>query len=335
VSIQRGPRLGVFVLGMHRSGTSAASRLLDLLGFSVGPDADLLPADESNPTGFWESAPLVRLNRDILRALGGYWSAPPMIGEGWERAPELDPLQPAAVDIVRSLFAADQWACKDPRNCLTLPFWLRLVAVPVAVVLVHRNPLEVAESLEARDGLPIPLGLGLWERYVRHALEAARDHPVFVTSYEQLLLDPPAWCEQVGDFLRDRGAEVKAVPPGEATSFVQTTLRHSEFDTDAAFAHEAVSEAQRTLYAAVQALAGSHASFTPPDLPPETAWVEPLLAERRRALRSEREARTAEERLARIRSRRSYRALQALRALSLMVVRRRAASRRALGWVND
>ncbi len=32
-------------------------------------------------------------------------------------------------------------------------------------ILVHRSPLELARSLRARDGLPIPIGIALWEAY--------------------------------------------------------------------------------------------------------------------------------------------------------------------------
>ena len=53
---------GVFVLGMHRSGTSAAARLVNFLGIPTCVDEDLLPTTEDNPKGFWESASLAALN---------------------------------------------------------------------------------------------------------------------------------------------------------------------------------------------------------------------------------------------------------------------------------
>ncbi len=46
----------IVVLGMHRSGTSAMTGLLSKLGAS--PGSDLLPANPSNPKGFFENKKL-------------------------------------------------------------------------------------------------------------------------------------------------------------------------------------------------------------------------------------------------------------------------------------
>ena len=67
----------VLVLGMHRSGTSAATRLVGFAGLPLEATTDLMPAASSNPKGFWESEGLRRCNDRLLAALGGDWSAPP------------------------------------------------------------------------------------------------------------------------------------------------------------------------------------------------------------------------------------------------------------------
>ena len=48
------PRTAILVCGMHRSGTSALTRLLNLLGASL--PADLYPAGPGNELGHWEPA---------------------------------------------------------------------------------------------------------------------------------------------------------------------------------------------------------------------------------------------------------------------------------------
>ena len=55
----------IIVLGMHRSGTSALARVLNLLGVDLG--TNLLPAAEDNETGFWEHRDLVLVNEEVLR----------------------------------------------------------------------------------------------------------------------------------------------------------------------------------------------------------------------------------------------------------------------------
>ena len=61
----------LFILGMHRSGTSALSRIFNLLGFSA--PKTLMKANRSNETGHWESTPIARLNDEILEAMQLTW----------------------------------------------------------------------------------------------------------------------------------------------------------------------------------------------------------------------------------------------------------------------
>ena len=74
---------GMVVLGMHRSGTSAVTRILNLLGADVGPEDDLL-TEYDNPSGHWESKALVACNDRILAAFGRSWDFPPWLGPDWE-----------------------------------------------------------------------------------------------------------------------------------------------------------------------------------------------------------------------------------------------------------
>ena len=65
------PRL-VVVLGMHRSGTSALTRGLTVLGVSLGNNL-LPPVEDNNPTGFWEEREIYDLHNSMLRACGSDW----------------------------------------------------------------------------------------------------------------------------------------------------------------------------------------------------------------------------------------------------------------------
>jgi hypothetical protein len=80
------------------------------------------------------------------------------------------------------------WAWKDPRTSLTLPFWLPLLP-DVRIVVCVREPLAVAHSLEARDGLPTTNGLELWHAYYRALFRAVEADRVAVTTYESYFDD--------------------------------------------------------------------------------------------------------------------------------------------------
>jgi hypothetical protein len=54
------PQEFVLILGMHRSGTYALSRALNLSGLRL--PKDLLEPNQDNPMGFWELKNIVKTN---------------------------------------------------------------------------------------------------------------------------------------------------------------------------------------------------------------------------------------------------------------------------------
>src|SRR5437764_4320640 len=67
----------VCLLGMHRSGTSALTRVLNLLGMDLGSEYRLEGSRPGNPAGLWEYAPFLHINDRLLAAFGGTWDRPP------------------------------------------------------------------------------------------------------------------------------------------------------------------------------------------------------------------------------------------------------------------
>ena len=155
-------RRGVVVLGMHRSGTSALSGILRILGFDLG--SDLVRPNEFNPTGYWENRSVVRLNERILSHLGASWSdafMPPYRVSGTD-------LREAFGEEARALLneafsGRRKWVLKDPRLSMLIEFWLPYLREQNASFIhVIRNPIEVANSLERRDRFPKERSLLLW-----------------------------------------------------------------------------------------------------------------------------------------------------------------------------
>lgn len=273
---------GVFVLGMHRGGTSAVTRLIHLLGVPTCSGEDLMGPTVENPTGYWESRSLTAFNDRLLDALGCDWSSPPALTPGWHREPPVADFAGPARELFASVMPSAQWLWKDPRLCVTLPFWLDCLEVSPAVVLATRNPLEIADSLARRDRFGKPYALAAWERNLRHALGAVEGLPVLVTDYADVMADPVAWCRDVGRFLAGQSVRVGEPPEGAVLDFVQPSLRGSAYAADDVLADPEVSGPQRALFTALEGLAGAHERFAPPPLPPESDPTEALLAEGRR-----------------------------------------------------
>src|SRR5580698_6176593 len=97
--------VAVCVLGMHRSGTSALTRLINLLGVYVGED--LIPGSIDNPKGFWEDRAIVAVHEELLDALGSAFDDVLPLPAGWEQSPKVKPFRNELVKIIRRQFSKD------------------------------------------------------------------------------------------------------------------------------------------------------------------------------------------------------------------------------------
>jgi hypothetical protein len=202
----------VCILGMHRSGTSLVSRVLNVLGVYLGPEEHLMRPSSDNPAGHWESRPIKEINDEILSILGGSWQEPPTLPAGWERSPELAASRHRARKVIEGDFSSSElWGFKDPRNSLTLPFWQRILD-PMRYVICLRNPLDVAASARARedDRVAFEQGIALWLTYVRAALAATAGHPRHLVFYEDLMADPEPVVRELARFIgRDQSSDAE------------------------------------------------------------------------------------------------------------------------------
>ncbi len=230
--------IAVLVLGMHRSGTSALTRVLNLLGVTLGDD--LMPAGPDNPSGFWEHNGVVAVHERLLSALGRSWDDPRPLPEGWL---ESTAAGAAALDIEaiirRDFQATPLWTVKDPRLCRLLPLWRRVLAsmgIEPRMLLMTRHPQEVAGSLERRDGLPASISQLLWARYLIDASGGSEGCMRCMLSYADLLDDWRATTSKafkaIGlDFDPDAGQVARI------DAFLRPQLRHHRAGADTGTRH--------------------------------------------------------------------------------------------------
>lgn len=257
---------GVFVLGMHRGGTSVTTRVVNLLGVATAAKDDLLPPAALNPTGFWESASLNDVNDEILHRFGGNAARPPFMPPGWELDPRLDDLGVRAECCFFATFTTAQWVWKDPRNCLTLPFWERITSARRIALIVYRNPLEIAASLLAHHAVTKEAALRLWERYVRDSLSYAQGLPTYVLGYARLVSAPASVAADLHAFLSGLGVRLLALDAvSEVISrFVTDVLRHYYAATEDLSRDPAVTWSQGELFAWLEQSVGPHSRLAAP-----------------------------------------------------------------------
>jgi len=220
-------RTFLIVLGMHRSGTSALAGTLGILGATL-PD-DLVGKHPFNVKGHFESKSIKRIDEEMLRAIGSAWydlrSISPECLETEIVAQAKAKLKEA---IQRHYGMASLLVLKDPRLCRSFPVIRSVIdehRASVHVIFCFRNPLDVARSLEARDGIALQHGLGLW---LRHML----DGEFHSRGLQRVFVD-------FSDFLQDWRTTIKRIeqrlgislPTNETSAnaveeFVDARLRH-------------------------------------------------------------------------------------------------------------
>lgn len=152
----------IIVIGMHRSGTSVVTDILESLGLFMGHRKD-----KNNESIYFND-----LNSWLMRQSGGSWDRPLPIKELVEDDRVLEVLLDY-LDITlcstrsisylgmlkylkyRSLRRIDvPWGWKDPRNTFTLPLWLKLFP-DAKVIHIYRHGVDVANSLKVRRDISL------------------------------------------------------------------------------------------------------------------------------------------------------------------------------------
>lgn len=140
---------------------------------------------------------------------------------------------------------------KDPRMCITLTTWLKLLDDEPAIVFTYRHPLEVALSLKSReaemnrikienegnktptlDEITMERGFLLWITYNMRALQNSMKLCRVFTSNEAVYDDPAKEVQRIKDELT---AKCNVIPPPRneipievVNSFVDPKLQHNK-----------------------------------------------------------------------------------------------------------
>jgi len=189
------PRFGrkcIFISGMHRSGTSAISGSLLKLGAELG--RDLMPPDEYNLKGYFESNQVYELNQEILNFLGVGWDITFLMDEKWSLEACL---QKFGDKIKRILFEdyndAKVIVLKDPRFSVVVPLWNTIAAklgFDTSHIVMLRHPIEVCQSLGRRENFSWQKSLLLWLDYNCRVERQTRKQSRIFVNYDDLIHRP-------------------------------------------------------------------------------------------------------------------------------------------------
>jgi hypothetical protein len=182
----------IFVLGMHRSGTSTVSNFITSLGYDLGHHP--MAPREDNPKGFWENTEITRVNDEILALHGLRWDSLTLIQDlPIESICHDKQIRSKVLQVLEEEFDTDNISIKDPRMCHLLPLWksvLNEANYETHYVTVNRDPTAVAKSLAKRDMMPFERGLLLWLLYSVSLARHLKAAPTIAIDYDELMKSP-------------------------------------------------------------------------------------------------------------------------------------------------
>ncbi len=228
---------GLFILGMHRAGTSAVTRMVNLLGAQL-PD-NLLGKNDSNPMGHWESNDVIAMNDAMLRSARSSWDDIFDFDRSWFLSSTAKRWV-ATVQryIANKLSHSPIFVIKDPRICLLFPIWaeaLRGLNIEPLCIIPFRSPLEVAQSLAKRDFaskpgqfVPIDYGLLLWLRYVIAATRHSQGYRRSFVSFDALLASWEPESVRMGRQLGVVWPVNSRLAKNEISNFLSSEHRHHD-----------------------------------------------------------------------------------------------------------
>ncbi|WP_143525398.1 hypothetical protein [Rhizobium hainanense] len=222
-------RIGLVVLGMHRSGTSALTRVLSLLGADL--PLRLMGSNRGNETGHWEPQHLADLNDQLLSAGGSSWN-------DWRKfdCSSLDEgylhfRDAIAVCLQQDFGSSQLFVLKDPRICRLVPLFKdasHQLDVELRYIIPYRNSTEVAASLSARDGITADYAKLMWARHVLDAEAETRGLARVFVPYDALLSDFEGVSNRIGACLNVEWPISVTEARMNIAAFLRPDLRHHQ-----------------------------------------------------------------------------------------------------------
>ena len=210
---------GIIVLGMHRSGTSCLTGMLEQSGFFSGEVEHWSPDNEK---GSRENSRIVALNDSILQLAGLAWDNPDgKLVASPDHKEERDRILASL-----KLDSGDRpWLFKDPRTLLTLDFWLEANVRPF-LLGIARHPLAVAGSISRRNLMPAADALALWTIYNKLLLKHQACYGFPVVLFEFPDSEFAQKVQRAVESAFEAEVELGLIKVGALAEFIDSTIVH-------------------------------------------------------------------------------------------------------------
>jgi DNA repair exonuclease SbcCD ATPase subunit len=188
----------LILTGMHRSGTSVATALLQSSGLHIG--RRLIEGNQYNLKGYFENLDFVNFHKTVLQSQE-------IVPEGWTLQDNIEVGEQyieQAQQIIAQNAISSIWGWKDPRTTLFLNFWANLLP-EAKFLLVYRSPWEVIDSIyrcgdKAFEEQP-ELAVKLWLHYNQKMINFYNQYPsrCILANISQVIKQTPVYIETINN----------------------------------------------------------------------------------------------------------------------------------------
>ncbi len=224
----------IAVTGVPRSGTSAITRGLKVLGVNLG--TSLEPADFGNEKGYFEDSDINNLNYGFLKLL--FERPDYAILVDLKKIPQnvINAFKISAkVFIEKRLDEYDIFGFKDPFMSKILPIWKDIFAeigANTSYVIPCRNPLSVARSINKKGKIDYIIAYYIWFSGMLSAIIYLAGEKVVFVDYDDIIANPEKQLQRISEYLslsfNPNGPEFLEF----SSEFLEESLRHGCFSME-------------------------------------------------------------------------------------------------------
>ncbi len=210
----------IIVMGKGRGGTTLIANILKEAGVDLGKN--LKGPIPINPKGCFENLEILTLTQKMLRDIRCAGTLDNLDTKNTQK--KIFTLKNKYNRIIKKVVKNNEselWGWKDERNCFVIKLFLPYLVNPHFVV-VHRNMLSIAKSLESADGTPIGDGLLSSIASYKTIFEFLKEtnYPVHHISYDSLFGETKR--KSVRDMCKFVGVKYKS----SFLNIIDNKLRH-------------------------------------------------------------------------------------------------------------
>jgi len=231
------------------------SRVLNLLGVDIG--SRLVAGRLDNPKGYWENEDILDLHIALLRRLGHYcWDDVRPLPENWSIGSVAADVRGRMVGLLKREFGGSPiWGFKDPRTCRLMKLWhtvFRELGCKPHIVMMFRNPVEVASSLAVRNGHLLAKSLLAWVQHVLECERETRCYPRVLVSFDSFIADPEATTAKIASALEIEWPVPYQQMEPEIRAFMEPALKHHNVADETLDANSEIPEFVKALYSCLR-----------------------------------------------------------------------------------